>query len=54
MILGNDFYVLWLDDTMTYSMQHLRDRPRKPRGRPNREYASTVDQMGVETGDQSC
>jgi cyclopropane-fatty-acyl-phospholipid synthase len=49
--LGNDFYGLWLDETMTYSSA-LFDTGQEPLDRAQiRKYASMVDQMGAKPGD---
>ena len=50
--LGNDFYKLWLDDTMTYSSALFEDGPQQSlEAAQTAKYASMVDQMGVEPGD---
>ncbi|KAA2317151.1 class I SAM-dependent methyltransferase [Pseudooceanicola sediminis] len=49
--LGNDFYRLWLDDSMTYSSA-LFDAPQMSLEAAQRaKYASMVDRMGVKPGD---
>ncbi|MBI1219337.1 MAG: methyltransferase domain-containing protein [Rhodobacteraceae bacterium] len=49
--LGNDFYRLWLDETMTYSsaLFHSGQEPMEKAQR--RKYESLVDQMGAQPGD---
>ncbi len=50
--LGNDFYKLWLDDTMTYSSALFEDGQQQSlEAAQTAKYASMVDQMGVEPGD---
>jgi cyclopropane-fatty-acyl-phospholipid synthase len=49
--LGNDFYRLWLDDTMTYSSALYRSGQEPLERAQIRKYASMVDQMGVQPGD---
>ncbi|NOR31305.1 MAG: methyltransferase domain-containing protein [Sulfitobacter sp.] len=50
--LGNDFYKLWLDDTMTYSSALFEDNPQQSlEAAQTAKYASMVDQMGVVPGD---
>ncbi len=49
--LGNDFYALWLDETMTYSSA-LFDRGRQSlEAAQRRKYESLVDQMEARPGD---
>ncbi|NCO85200.1 MAG: class I SAM-dependent methyltransferase [Rhodobacterales bacterium] len=49
--LGNEFYALWLDETMTYSSAKY-DTGQEPLERAQRQkYASMVDQMGAQPGD---
>ncbi len=49
--LGNDFYGLWLDETMTYSSA-LFQTGQEPLERAQiQKYASMVDQMGAQPGD---
>jgi cyclopropane-fatty-acyl-phospholipid synthase len=48
--LGNDFYRLWLDDTMTYSSA-CSTPGRKAWKAQIQKYASMVDQMGAQPGD---
>jgi cyclopropane-fatty-acyl-phospholipid synthase len=49
--LGNDFYRLWLDDTMTYSSALFRSGQESLERAQTQKYASMVDQMGAEPGD---
>jgi cyclopropane-fatty-acyl-phospholipid synthase len=49
--LGNDFYGLWLDDTMTYSSAIFETGQESHEAAQTAKYASMVDQMGVEPGD---
>lgn len=49
--LGNEFYGLWLDDTMTYSSALFRSGQESLEAAQIAKYASMVDQMGVERGD---
>ncbi|KIC26596.1 MULTISPECIES: SAM-dependent methyltransferase [unclassified Leisingera] len=49
--LGNDFYRLWLDDTMTYSSALFRSGQDSLEAAQTAKYASLVDQMGVQPGD---
>ena len=49
--LGNDFYALWLDDTMTYSSALFDTGQESLENAQTRKYASMVDQMGVSPGD---
>ena len=49
--LGNDFYSLWLDDTMTYSSALFRNGQESLEKGQENKYASMVDQMGVQPGD---
>ncbi|MGH1424614.1 MAG: class I SAM-dependent methyltransferase [Pseudooceanicola sp.] len=49
--LGNDFYGLWLDDTMTYSSAIFSDGQESLEAAQIAKYASMVDQMGVKPGD---
>ena len=49
--LGNDFYSLWLDETMTYSSA-LFETGQEPLERAQQaKYASMIDQMGAREGD---
>ena len=50
--LGNDFYSLWLDDTMTYSSALFeQDAQQSLEAAQTSKYKSMVDQMGVKPGD---
>ena len=49
--LGNDFYGLWLDDTMTYSSALFETGQESHEAAQTAKYKSMVDQMGVKPGD---
>ena len=49
--LGNDFYKLWLDDTMTYSSALFQTDQESLEAAQIAKYASMVDQMGAQPGD---
>ncbi|KNG95457.1 SAM-dependent methyltransferase [Pseudaestuariivita atlantica] len=49
--LGNEFYGLWLDDTMTYSSALFATGQESTEAAQTAKYASMVDQMGVKPGD---
>jgi cyclopropane-fatty-acyl-phospholipid synthase len=49
--LGNDFYSLWLDDSMTYSSALFRTGQESLETAQEQKYASMVDQMGAKPGD---
>jgi len=49
--LGNEFYGLWLDDTMTYSSAKFETGQESLEKAQENKYASMVDQMGVQPGD---
>ncbi len=49
--LGNDFYGLWLDETMTYSSALFTTGQESLGQAQAQKYASMVDQMGVKAGD---
>ncbi|MEQ9634222.1 MAG: cyclopropane-fatty-acyl-phospholipid synthase family protein [Roseovarius sp.] len=49
--LGNDFYRLWLDDTMTYSSALFRTGQESLEAAQMQKYASMVDQLGAKPGD---
>ncbi|WP_282096829.1 SAM-dependent methyltransferase [Epibacterium ulvae] len=49
--LGNDFYKLWLDDTMTYSSAKFINGQESLERAQQEKYASMVDQMGAKPGD---
>jgi cyclopropane-fatty-acyl-phospholipid synthase len=49
--LGNDFYGLWLDETMTYSSALFRSGQESLERAQIQKYESMVDQMGARPGD---
>ncbi|WP_299627594.1 cyclopropane-fatty-acyl-phospholipid synthase family protein [uncultured Tateyamaria sp.] len=49
--LGNEFYKLWLDDTMTYSSALFETGQESHEAAQIAKYASMVDQMGAQEGD---
>jgi cyclopropane-fatty-acyl-phospholipid synthase len=49
--LGNDFYGLWLDDTMTYSSAKFVTGQESLEAAQTEKYKSMVDEMGVQSGD---
>ena len=49
--LGNEFYALWLDDTMTYSAALFETGQESLESAQMLKYASMVDQMGAKAGD---
>lgn len=49
--LGNDFYALWLDDTMTYSSAMFETGQESLEAAQIAKYASMVDQIGAKAGD---
>ena len=49
--LGNEFYALWLDDTMTYSSAIFESGQESMEAAQIAKYASMVDQMGAKPGD---
>nr|WP_321253313.1 cyclopropane-fatty-acyl-phospholipid synthase family protein [uncultured Ruegeria sp.] len=49
--LGNDFYSLWLDDTMTYSSALFETGQESLENAQIAKYASLVDEMGAKPGD---
>jgi cyclopropane-fatty-acyl-phospholipid synthase len=49
--LGNDFYGLWLDDTMSYSSAIFTDPQQSMEAAQIQKYKSMVDEMGVQAGD---
>ncbi len=49
--LGNDFYRLWLDETMTYSSGLFVTGQESLEAAQRLKYASMVDQMGANPGD---
>ena len=49
--LGNDFYGLWLDETMTYSSALFKTGQESLEKAQIQKYGSMVDEMGVQPGD---
>jgi len=49
--LGNDFYSLWLDETMTYSSAFFDAGQQSLEAAQRRKYECLVDQMGAKPGD---
>ena len=49
--LGNDFYKLWLDDTMTYSSAIFETGQESTEKAQIAKYSSLIDQMGAKKGD---
>ncbi len=49
--LGNDFYRLWLDGSMTYSSALFRSGQESLEAAQRAKYASMVDRIGVQPGD---
>ncbi len=49
--LGNDFYGIWLDETMTYSSAKFETGQESMEAAQILKYASMVDQMGAQPGD---
>jgi cyclopropane-fatty-acyl-phospholipid synthase len=49
--LGNDFYRLWLDETMTYSSARFQTGQESLEAAQTAKYASLIDEMGAEPGD---
>lgn len=49
--LGNDFYRLWLDDTMTYSSALFLTGQESLEKAQTQKYASMVDRIGAQPGD---
>ena len=49
--LGNEFYRLWLDETMTYSSAIFQPGHNSLEQAQTAKYASMVDQLGVKSGD---
>jgi cyclopropane-fatty-acyl-phospholipid synthase len=49
--LGNEFYRLWLDDSMTYSSALFHTGQESLEKAQEQKYASMVDQMGAQPGD---
>ena len=48
--LGNDFYTLWLDDTMTYSSAYFKTGQESLEKAQEQKYASMIDEMGAQPG----
>ena len=49
--LGNDFYKLWLDDTMTYSSALFETGQESMEKAQIKKYAQMCDEMGIKEGD---
>lgn len=49
--LGNEFYGLWLDDTMTYSSALFETGQESMENAQIAKYKSMIDEMGVQPGD---
>ena len=49
--LGNEFYGLWLDDTMTYSSALFETGQESTEAAQRAKYAALADKIGVKTGD---
>ncbi len=49
--LGNEFYQLWLDDSMTYSSALFETGQESTEAAQRRKYEALVDAMGVQPGD---
>lgn len=49
--LGNEFYGLWLDDTMTYSSAMFRTGQESTENAQIEKYKSMIDEMGAQPGD---
>ncbi len=49
--LGNDFYALWLDESMTYSSALFTTGQESLEAAQEAKYAAIVDRMGVKPGD---
>jgi cyclopropane-fatty-acyl-phospholipid synthase len=49
--LGNDFYSIWLDETMTYSSAYFKTGQESLEKAQIQKYESMVDQMGAQPGD---
>lgn len=49
--LGNDFYGLWLDDSMTYSSALFTNGQQSLEHAQEAKYAALVDSLGVKAGD---
>jgi len=49
--LGNDFYSLWLDKSMTYSSAYFKKDTETLEKAQENKYKSIIDQLGVKAGD---
>ncbi len=49
--LGNDFYALWLDDTMTYSSALFETGQESTERAQEAKYAALIDSLGVRPGE---
>ena len=49
--LGNDFYALWLDETMTYSSALFETGQESTEKAQTAKYAQMIDEMGAKPGD---
>ncbi|MDE2648623.1 MAG: cyclopropane-fatty-acyl-phospholipid synthase [Paracoccaceae bacterium] len=49
--LGNDFYSLWLDKSMTYSSAYFKKDTETLEKAQENKYESIIDQLGVKAGD---
>ncbi|MDU8944358.1 cyclopropane-fatty-acyl-phospholipid synthase family protein [Ovoidimarina sediminis] len=49
--LGNDFYGLWLDETMTYSSAYFKTGQESLETAQEQKYAALIDEMGAQPGD---
>ncbi len=49
--LGNDFYKLWLDETMTYSSAMFKTGQESTENAQIEKYSSLINQMGAKKGD---
>ena len=49
--LGNDFYKLWLDETMTYSSAIFKTGQESTEKAQIEKYSSLINQMGAKKGD---
>ncbi|GFE66659.1 SAM-dependent methyltransferase [Litoreibacter roseus] len=49
--LGNEFYDIWLDDTMTYSSAFFKTGQESMEKAQTQKYASMIDEMGAQPGD---
>mgnify|MGYP001240554113 CR=1 FL=1 len=49
--LGNDFYALWLDDSMTYSSALFKTGQESLERAQEQKYAALVDSLGLQPGD---